>query len=267
MRHNKFSRAFFLPLILLACVAAGERPTSAQGGPGKGEGQCGDGPRASSIPASPRPPVGVLGGLPPSTPLGIINRPLPPEPAAPLNKRARRDSSVTLRINTAGGELYNLSDMDGRILYRGDSDRDISKTLNGMIGQDQPAVSLTVDGLLNERDATITSLLMRQQQIAPRVSVQRESFLGSVLDTDSETITLSRPSLGEELRSYVITVPSRLFEYRKRHRTNRIIKRSIKRLGRTHPAANKRKFRKEAGRTRLVSIPRTQRADELWTTA
>jgi len=266
MRHNRFSRGYFLPLILLVCVAAGERPTSAQGRLGKGAGEC-DGPRARSILVAPRPPVRVLGGLGPAIPSGSIYRPLSQLPAATPDRHARRDTSATLRIDTSGGDLYNLADNNGRIFYSGDSDRDVARTLNGMIGQDQSAVRLTVKGQRKERDATITSLSIKQWQIDPGVSVKRESYLGSVLDTNSEIVTLAQPSLGEKLQSYVMAMPSRLFEYRARRRTNKLIKRSIKRLARTHPAASKEKLRKEAGRTRVVSIPRTQRAAELWTTA
>jgi hypothetical protein len=202
-------------------------------------------------------------------PPGGIDPTLTRAPAGGPDRLTRRDDRFVVDIDTTGEEPYGLRNPSGDVLYRGSSVEGVLRTLNtDNEGQRGSTVSLEVNGPVIARDAFVTSLSIEQQQRDPGITITRWSLLGTALETGAETINLSPlTGGGQGLRAFAKAVRLRVSGYRERRRTDRIIRRSVKSLGRTHPATNRLKVRKEAGRTRLVSIPPALRAAGLWAAA
>lgn len=306
MRNNRFSRTHFLTLIFLVCVAGGERLGFAQSkGPVCGNGTDVNSTQGIARQPSSRPvsqplsvssirsllirreladssykhpissthPSLISGGIGLSSPLGSTNTSLIMTPADVPKNRARRAPSFAVDINTSNVNLYSLYAEDGRALYTGSSIKNLSQTLNGEIrGQNISTVDLAVRGLPNERDALRASLSIQQQiELKPSLTIFEtgESLGESILTINSNGEILSPSLLSRSrarLKSLVTTVRSKVRNPRRKN-TDRVIRRAVNNLRRTHPATKRGKFRKEAGATRLVSIPQAQRTAELWTRA
>jgi hypothetical protein len=171
---------------------------------------------------------------------------------------------LVVDVDPSASNLYRLWDTNRGVLYTGSSIQDLSQTIDRETKrQNRAAVELEVNGRPNDRDAVITSLSIQQPQIDSRIFITPESFSGipPEIFQDTASVSLFKRS-GRRLKSLTTTIRSNVSKYRERRRTDRIIRRGIKNLKATHPATNNRKFRKEAGRTRLVSIPRAGRTAE-----